>query len=173
MTKEQRQRIHELVEYAISLEEAGDIISKNLMVLAEQKKRNNLRFTEEGRKELEALFDAVMRNMSLAFNVLVSEDIESARLLLSEKAEFAARERKSRKKHLKRLRDGDERSFDTSDIHLETLRALKDLNARISAIAYPILYRHGQLLETRLVESVDEEESEKLTRSSEISSNVG
>ncbi len=160
MTKEQRRRIRELVEYAINIEEAGDIISKNLCVLAAEKKRGNLRFTEAGRKELEALHKEVMQNMSLAFNVLVSEDVESARLLLSEKGEISTRERKSRKKHLERLREGDERSFDSSDIHLETLRALKDLNARISAIAYPILYRHGQLLETRLVESVEEEESE-------------
>ncbi len=160
MTKAQKRRIRELVEYAISLEEAGDVITKNLMVLATAKKRGNLRFTEEGRSELEALHECVMRNLQLALGVLVTEDIESARLLMSEKSELAARERKSRKRHLKRLRDGDERSFDTSDIHLETLRALKDLNARISAIAYPILYRHGQLLETRLVESVEEEESE-------------
>lgn len=160
MTKAQSRRIRELVEYAINLEGAGDVISKNLMVQAGVKKRDNLRFSEAGRAEMEALHERVMNNMSLAMNVLVSEDIESARLLLSEKAELAALERKSRKKHLKRLREGDERSFDTSDIHLETLRALKDLNARISAIAYPILYRHGQLLETRLVESVEEEESE-------------
>ncbi|HFQ15317.1 MAG TPA: Na/Pi cotransporter family protein, partial [Rhodobacteraceae bacterium] len=160
MTKAQTRRLRELVEYAISLETAGDVISKNLMVLAATKKKLGFRFTAAGREELEALHECVMRNMSLAFNVLVSEDIESARLLMSEKSELAGRERKSRKKHLKRLRNGDERSFDTSDIHLETLRALKDLNARISAIAYPILYRHGQLLETRLVESVEEEESE-------------
>ena len=160
LTKAQKRRIRELVEYAISLEEAGDIITKNLMVLARAKRRANLHFTEAGRQELEMLHECVLRNIQLALGVLVTEDIESARLLLSEKSELAARERKSRKRHLKRLREGDERSFDTSDIHLETLRALKDLNARISAIAYPILYRHGQLLETRLVDSVEEEESE-------------
>ncbi len=160
MTKAQGRRIRELVEYAISLEEAGDIISKNLMVQAAALRRQNLRFSPEGEAELIALHERVMANMNLAFNVLVSEDIESARLLMEEKAELARLERKSRKRHLKRLRDGDERSFDTSDIHLETLRALKDLNARISSIAYPILYRTGQLLETRLVESVEEEESE-------------
>ncbi len=159
MTKAQKRRIRELIEYAISLEEAGDVITRNLMVLATAKRRAGLEFSQAGRAELEELHDCVMRNMALAFNVLVSEDLESARLLLSEKSDLAARERKSRKRHLKRLREGEGRSFDTSDIHLETLRALKDLNARISAIAYPILYRHGQLLETRLVESAQEEES--------------
>ncbi len=160
ISKSHSRRIRELVEYAISLEIAGDVVSKNLMVLATAKQRKGVKFSPAGRDELVTLHERVMANMSLAFNVLVSEDLESARLLLKEKSEFAGKERKSRKKHLKRMRDGSERSFETSDIHLETLRALKDLNGRISGIAYPILYRNGQLLETRLVESVEEDESE-------------
>jgi len=98
--------------------------------------------------------------MALAFNVLVSEDIESARLLMAEKTEMAAKERRSRKRHLKRLREGTENSFESSDVHLETLRALKQLNSQIAAIAYPILYRTGQLLETRLVETVQDDEND-------------
>ncbi len=162
ISKEHSRRIHELVEYAISLEIAGDLVSKNLMVLANAKRRKGLKFSPAGREELTTLHERVMSNMTLAFNVLVSEDLESARLLMEEKSELSAEERKSRKKHLKRMREGSERSFETSDIHLETLRALKDLNGRISLIAYPILYRNGQLLETRLVESVEEDESEGL-----------
>ncbi|MCP5036769.1 MAG: Na/Pi cotransporter family protein [Rhodobacteraceae bacterium] len=161
ISKDHSRRVRELVEYAISLEVAGDVVSKNLMVLATAKRRKGLKFSIAGREELLTLHERVMSNMTLAFNVLISEDLESARLLMEEKAEFARKERKSRKLHLKRMRDGSERSFETSDIHLETLRALKDLNARISLIAYPILYRNGQLLETRLVESVEEDESEQ------------
>ncbi|NOX73012.1 MAG: Na/Pi cotransporter family protein, partial [Alphaproteobacteria bacterium] len=70
--------------------------------------------------------------------------------------EMAAQERKSRKKHLKRLREGLETSFESSDIHLETLRGLKDLNSQIAAVAYPILIRNGQLLETRLIDSIED-----------------
>ncbi|MFT6657383.1 Na/Pi cotransporter family protein [Maritalea sp.] len=160
MSKDLVRRVRDLGEYAINLEAAGDVVSKNLMVLASAKRRQRLEFSPEGQQELIALHDRVLANMALAFNVVVSEDIESARLLMAEKSSVAAAERNSRKWHLKRLREGSTRSFDTSDIHLETLRALKDLNSRISSIAYPILYRNGQLLETRLVENVEEHESE-------------
>lgn len=160
LTKEQSRRLRELVEYAISLETAGDIISKNLLALASQKARSGMRFSDAGWQELQALHERVMANMALAFNVLISGDIESARLLMAEKGDMAMRERKSRKRHLKRLREGIETSFESSDIHLETLRALRQLNSQISAIAYPILYRSGQLLETRLVETVDEDEAD-------------
>ncbi len=155
LSKEESRRIRSLTEYAINLESAGDIISKRLMSLAEEKGRKRLRFSAEGWSELRAMHERLMHNMGLAFNVLVSGDLDCARLLIEEKAEMARRERKSRKKHLNRLRQGLEQSFESSDLHLETLRWLKDLNSQISAVAYPILYQHGQLLETRLVHDMD------------------
>ena len=77
------------------------------------------------------MHEQVLSNISLAANVLISDDLESARLLLEEKTECAARERSNRKKHLSRLQAGAQISFDSSNIHLETLRALKDLNSQI------------------------------------------
>jgi len=154
-TKDESRRIRALTEYAINLENAGDIISKRLMGLAKEKGRKRVKLSDDGWAELRALSERVQANMTLAFNVLVSEDIESARLLVEEKAEMKLQERKSRKKHLNRLRKGLEQSFESSDIHLETLRWLNDLNSQISAVAYPILYKHGQLLETRLVHNLD------------------
>jgi len=155
-SKEQYRRGRELVEYAINLETAGDIVVKGLLPLASEKSQKHLKFSESGWQELVHLHERLTSNMKLAFNVLLSEDIESARQLMEEKTEMANRERKSRKRHLKRLREGSEESFESSDIHLETLRALKDLNSRIAAIAYPILVRNGQLLETRLVDEITE-----------------
>ncbi len=159
MTKEQRKRARELAEYAIALEGAGDIVAKRLMGLAREKARKGLRFSDDGWAEIRNLHEKVMAGIRLATNVLLSDDVESARLLVAEKAEIARLERKSRKRHLKRLGEGRGASFETSDLHLETLRALKDLNTRFAEVAYPILYRHGQLLETRLIEDYDEAQS--------------
>jgi len=89
-------------------------------------------------------------------NLLVSGDVEHARLMLEEKTEMVRHERDSRKKHLKRLSNGSAVSFDSSNIHLETLRALNQFNSRVASLAYPILYRGGQLLETRLIENLDD-----------------
>ncbi|HHS89517.1 MAG TPA: Na/Pi cotransporter family protein [Rhodobacteraceae bacterium] len=160
MSKEQRKAARELAEYAISLESAGDIIAKRLLPLARSKAKKGLRFSADGWAELQRLHENVMSNIRLATNVLLSDDVESARLLVAEKSEIARQERKSRKRHLKRLGEGGSVSFETSDLHLETLRALKDLNAHFSEVAYPILYRNGQLLETRLIESLDEDHQE-------------
>ncbi len=155
--KHDRKAARELVEYAISLESAGDIVARQLLPLAREKAKKDLRFSTEGWAELRKLHETVMANMRLSTNVLLSDDLESARLLIAEKTEIARVERKSRKRHLKRLSEGGAVSFESSDIHLETLRALKDLNTYCAYVAYPILYRSGQLLETRLIESLDED----------------
>ncbi len=157
MSKPETRTARELTEYSINLETAGDIIAKRLLVLALDINQKRMKFSDKGWAELQHIHERTLSNMTLAFNVLLSEDIESARLLMEEKSEMAAMERKSRMKHLKRLRNGDEVSFASSDIHLETLRALKDFNSQICSVAYPILYRGGQLLETRLIETLDDE----------------
>lgn len=155
--KEQSRTALDLAEYAIRLETAGDVVSKRLTILADEMRKTKAHFSAEGLKELEAMHEAILSNLKLASNVLISDDLESARLLSLEKTELKRAEARSRKRHLKRLQTGSAESFESSDIHLETLRALREFNSHISAVAYPILYRNGQLLETRLIESMPSE----------------
>ena len=154
MTKADKEFSHDLAEYAIAIETAGDIVVKRLVPRAMQKSKKKVEFSHDGFHELCSMHEQVLSNISLAANVLISDDLESARLLLEEKTECAVRERSSRKKHLSRLQAGEQISFDSSNIHLETLRALKDLNSQIATVAFPILLRGGQLLETRLIENI-------------------
>jgi phosphate:Na+ symporter len=161
MKKPEQNRARELTEYAIALKTVGDLVVKQLLPLAKQKSLEGIRFSKEGRDELVGMHERMMANMGLALNVLISDDLESARLLLEEKTEMTRMERSSRKKHLKRLSDGAKISFDSSDIHLETLRAFREINSHVASVCYPILYRGGQLLETRLIENMgDDSDSE-------------
>jgi len=159
LTKDDAERARELTEFSINLENAGDIVAKRLLILAESKNIKNMEFSKQGWKELETLHERVICNIKLAFNVLISDDLEAARTLIEEKAEMATMERKSRKQHLKRLREGAEISFESSNIHLETLRNLKELNSLFASVAYPILYKRGQLLQTRLIGTMGPEHS--------------
>ena len=145
----------EMVEYAIRLETAGDVAARRLAVLAARLNKKNLRFSSEGWTEILHMHEAIMANLRLASNVLISNDLESARLLNLEKTELKRMERDSRKRHLKRLQNNKRHSFDTSDIHLETLRALREFNSHVAAVSYPLLYQNGQLLETRLIEEME------------------
>jgi phosphate:Na+ symporter len=143
-------RAHDLASFAINLEYVGDAISKTLLRLAERRRDQKLSFSAEGWRELNELHHRVMANMQLALNVLVSQDRESARKLLSEKEAMGWAERASHGQHLRRLQSGTATSIETSNIHLETLRALKTINSLFASVAYPILRSTGDLLDSRL-----------------------
>ena len=152
LSKQDNKRVREMTEYAIAVETAGDIVAKRMIPLAKEMSEKGIRFSDNGAAEIRNMHERTKANLHLASNLLVSDDLESARLLLEEKQEMARLERKSRKRHLKRLSEGVQISFDSSDIHLETVGALRDFNSHIASAAYPLLYRGGQLLETRLIE---------------------
>jgi phosphate:Na+ symporter len=140
----------ELSGFAINLEYVGDLIAKNLFHLAEVRQEKNVSFSSEGWQELCDLHHRVMANLQLALNVLVSSDRESAHQLLEEKDHMRRAERSSYARHLKRLQAGGNDSIETSDIHLETVRALKSINSLLAGVAYPILSETGDLLDSRL-----------------------
>ena len=153
-TKDQARAARDMMEYAIRLEAAGDIVTLRFAPLAGNLNKLGVALSKEGMGELVRMHECILANLKLASNVLISDDLESARLLSLEKTEIKRAERDSRKRHLKRLQNGTAQSIETSDIHLETLRALREFNSHISAVAYPILYTNGQLLETRLIETM-------------------
>ncbi|SMQ60321.1 phosphate:Na+ symporter [Devosia lucknowensis] len=151
MDEAQSRRASDLSIFAIALEQAGDIIARELLRVADQKQGRRITFSQPGWEELTDLHAKVLANMQLALNVLVSEDAESARQLVAEKDEVGLMERKSMEKHFARLRSGDPNSFETSELHLETMHALRRINSLLTGIAYSILSEQGELLPTRLV----------------------
>lgn len=142
---EEAERGLELANFAINLEYVGDAVSKTLLKLAETRRDQKLQFSPEGWRELNELHHRVMANMQLALNVLVSKDRDSARQLLAEKTAMGSAERRSYSEHLKRLQTGAVDSIETSNIHLETVRALKTINSLFASVAYPILKQSGEL----------------------------
>ena len=154
--KEDVRRARELADLSFNFRSISDIVVNRLLELADSKERLKVEFSAKGWDELVDMHERVMTNMSLVLDLLLSDDVECARQLVKEKTSLTSRERKSRKRHLKRLRDGEEASFESSDIHLDTLSAFKDMNSRISAFAYSVLDRNGMLLESRLIDSLDE-----------------
>lgn len=153
LSAEEAKRAMVLANFAINLEHAGDIIAKTLLRLAEEKNRRGLVFSEEGWRELTDLHAKVLTNMELALNVLVSGDRDSARELIREKDRMRELELASQRRHLERLQSGTVESVETSELHLETIRALKQLNSLFASVAYAILEESGELLESRLAKA--------------------
>lgn len=151
MSKQERYELRELLDTAIDLVAAGGIITTKLGVFAEKVQAQHIHFSDDGWNELAELNRKVMENMTLAFGALAADDTTLARTVVEAENGIHDFQRRSRKHHFERLRNGEGDSFDSSDIHLETLYAFKELNTKITEIVYPILSRNGHLLDNRLV----------------------
>ena len=151
LSKETARRCMDLMTFCIKLEQAGDIIARNLLALADKKRTSKVGFSRQGWAELVDLHERVSANLQLALNVLVSGDRESARELLKEKQAVRELENRSTSGHLERLQSGTVASIESSEIHLDTIRDFIQINTLLASVAYPILEESGELLGSRLV----------------------
>lgn len=150
LSEPEAMRCQELVSACVKLEQVGDIITRNMLVHIQKKRDRHLEFTEAGWLELAAMHAAVLANARLAFNVIVSRDQDIACQLVMEKDKLRDAEKLASLHHFERLRDGSPQSIETSSIHLDTIRDLKEINALLASLAYPILEEHGLLRGSRL-----------------------
>lgn len=150
LSETEENRTLEIVAMANSLEEAADRIAVNLAALARKMRDDALAFSEEGTNDLEHFHDQVVTNGQLALQVLTTGDAEAARQLVAEKDRIRVEEQRLQERHLKRLQTGGTASIETTNIHQEVLRLLKQVNAALSYVAYPIAKETGDLLDSRL-----------------------
>jgi phosphate:Na+ symporter len=144
------QRSMELVSISTSLEAASDAISRTMLPLAKKLDAEAVTFSDRGRDEIYEFFETVLDNVQLALNVMLNQNPAEARELVAAKEQVRAIEEKLQRNHLDRLRQGLTESIETSSIHQETLRAVKQINTSFSMMGYPILARSGDLLNSRL-----------------------
>ena len=150
MSEDEALRTQELLGACVKLEQVGDIIVRNMLVHVRKKLDRGLTFTPEGWRELSNLHASVLANARLAFNVLISRDRDTALRLVREKDRLRDLERDTSHRHFERLREGTTKSVETSSLHLDTIRDLKQINSLLASIAYPVLEEQGLLQQTRL-----------------------
>jgi len=144
-------QLQDLLGATIKLEQAADIIAQNMVTRARKKDSRKITFSNEGWHELKALHQEVLKNGRLAFNLFVNADVDHARELVAQKEVVRTMVRQSEEQHMQRLRDGNDNSYDSSSIHIDTMRDLKEINSLFASIAYPVLARAGMLRKSRLL----------------------
>jgi phosphate:Na+ symporter len=90
MSDADHRRVSEILSFATNLEQAGDIVDKNLLGVATKKLKRGLTFSREGEAELLAMIDRLTANLRAAASLFMTEDERAARLLASEKEIFLA-----------------------------------------------------------------------------------
>jgi phosphate:Na+ symporter len=155
------QRVREVLAFAVNMEQAGDIIDKNLLGTASKQIKRGVSFSKAGQAELLAMIDRLQANVRLAASLFMSGDERAARILAAEKEVFRKLESEATSAHFERLRAGRVESVETSTMHLDALRDLKNVNTHlVAAAAYPVLENTGELLPSRIRQ--DDEEGQTL-----------
>jgi phosphate:Na+ symporter len=145
------QRVREVLAFITNIEHAGDIVTRNLLGIATKMVKRGVTFSKPGQAELLAMIDRLLANLRMAASLFMTADERVARLLVGEKEIFRALESDATAAHFERLRARGTNTVETSTMHLDALRDLKNVNTHlVAAAAYPVLESKGELLPSRL-----------------------
>ncbi|MCW5707405.1 Na/Pi cotransporter family protein [Shinella sp.] len=151
LSQEDERRVSEILTFATNIEQAGDIVDRNLLALASKRMKRGLTFSREGKRELLELADTLIANTRQAASLFMTGDARAARMLAGEKEAFRQSEDEATTAHFDRLRSGQVETAETSALHLDLLRDMKQVNSHlVAAAAYPVLARNQELLTSRL-----------------------
>jgi phosphate:Na+ symporter len=139
---------------AVNMDGAADMIARHMVHLARRLDAEGLTFSEQGTAEIGDFHDRVQANAQLALSVMMTSNPAEARELVAQKENVRTIEQNLQRQHLRRLQEGRIESIETSNIHQETLRAMKFVNTAFSMVVHPILLESGDPLKSRLAEKV-------------------
>jgi phosphate:Na+ symporter len=116
------------------LEDIGDAISKEIVALANKKRRKLARFSEQGWSELEQLHRLVLENFDLTLSMLMAPHEDIARKVQRHERHLNSVEQELRHSHLQRLHDKLPETYETSTIHLDLLSQFRMINVKLVRI---------------------------------------
>jgi phosphate:Na+ symporter len=153
LTEADDRRLREILTFAVNMEQAGDVVDRNLLGIAAKMVKRGVTFSKSGQTDLLAMIDRLIVNLRTAASLFMTRDERAARMLAAEKEAFRSIEATAAEAHFERLRAGRVDTAETTGLHLDALRDLKTVNTHLVAgAAYPVLQTTGELLPTRLRE---------------------
>ena len=149
MTREQANRQMELISLSDDIENAGDLVNRNILRLARKKVAHGLAFSREGWAEIRDFHAKVCENFDLALVAFSTGDEEIARKVLRHRTKLAEIESDLKEKHIARLNQGLRESLETSSMHLDLLAYLRGVNGYVSNMADAVVRRRERELVSR------------------------
>lgn len=151
LSEDDQRRLQQTLVFAMNMEQAGDVIDRNLLLHASKRLKRGLLPDADDQAELIKLMDRLIANTRTAASLFLTEDGGTARSLAEEKLAFRVAEQKATTTHFALMRDGTTAASQSSALHLDLIRDMKLVNSHIvAAAAYPVLDRAGELLPSRL-----------------------
>jgi len=154
LSEEDTRKAMDILSFTANMEHVGDVVDGNLLSIAKRKRKLHTQFSEEGRQEINELYDSVIDNFQLAVSTFLTEDRDLARQLFKAKAEVRELEQRFLASHMERLGSGVSDTVRTSSLHIDVIRDLRRINSHLTAVAYPVLIASGEVPKTKWKKTV-------------------
>lgn len=148
LSNDERARCQDLLLFTTNIEHAGDILERNIIMLLKKKNNLHIEFGDYEKQAIEACMQGLFEVMPVSFQVMMSEDLDAASSLFQAKQQFNGM-------HQEYL-DGQQQQAMEQQISpiahglfTDMMRDIKRLHSHFTAIAYPLLSRHGALHNSR------------------------
>lgn len=166
LTEEQTGTMMKYMSIINDLEGQGDLIHKIIVPFSRAKVRDEIRFSEEGFRELLTMFDRINENFMLIINAFATNNLEQAERVLKSERTFEVLIKRLRTAHMRRVFQHKVQSIETSTLHMDLLQCFKRINLHSIEIAKSI---GGEWLVQKMA---DEEENERMVKAEQDAEQV-
>jgi len=128
LTEEQTSVMMRYMSIINELEGQADLIHKIIVPFARAKAREEIRFSEEGFRELLGMFDRSNENFKLIINAFATHSTEQAERVMKSERTFEVLIKRLRTAHMRRVFQHKVQSIETSTLHMDLLQCFKRLN---------------------------------------------
>jgi len=84
LSEADHRRLNEILTFAMNMEQAGDVVERDLLPHASKRRKRGLTVSKDGETDLRAMMDRLIVNLRMAASLFMTEDPRAARLLAEE-----------------------------------------------------------------------------------------
>jgi phosphate:Na+ symporter len=128
-----------LLFIAAELENLADVIERNIRDRAKKLVTKELRLSEEGMEDVQALARIVSDNFHTVMKAFENDDAANAKTVLAGAERCWDLQREFRRKHFRRLNEGLKVSIETTEIHMDLLNHLHRINRHVYHVAQTLV----------------------------------
>jgi phosphate:Na+ symporter len=151
LSDEEARRTRRIQDFVIALEQAADVLARDLAQHAAKRLRRGLNVTAAGQAMLDGVHAALAGQLSLAVTVFLSDDLDAARRIVAAKEALRGTEREAARRVVAAGAAPASEGGAAPSFVLDAVRDLRRVSAHLAAVAHPVLEQHGALLPSRLL----------------------
>lgn len=152
LTEEQTSVMMRYMSIINELEGQADLIHKIIVPFARAKAREEIRFSEEGFRELLGMFDRSNENFKLIINAFATYNTEQAERVMKSERTFEVLIKRLRTAHMRRVFQHKVQSIETSTLHMDLLQCFKRINMHSIEISRAMIVDWYQKIQIPIVE---------------------